>query len=145
MKKLITSKNSFLLEAPFEILHSESLEWLEEVEFWKDETAFFYALIVEKTKKNPSVFKTKEAKDMEKQLIHISAGKIDNLKMDVQGHERFLSRIMSDPKIDEQLYRARHKAIAAKIHAFEQEFKEIKRKLFLLSEKAMKMKKPVIA
>lgn len=145
MKTLTSAKNSFLLEAPLEVLHSESLEWLEEVEFWKDEAAFFYALIIEKTKQNPSVFKTKEAKDVEKHLINVSSEKIDDLKIEVASHESFLSRLMDDPKLDEQLYRARHKAIASKIHAFEQEFKKMKRKIFLLSEKAVTTKKAIIA
>src|SRR3972149_3928524 len=100
-----------------EVLHSESFEWLEEVEFWKDEAGFFYALILEKTKQNPLAFKSKEAKDVEKHLIHVSAEKIDDLKMEIQAHERFLSKLMDNPKLDEELYRSRHKAITGKIHA----------------------------
>lgn len=144
MKNITSAKNTFLLEAPLEVLHSQSLEWLEEIEFWKDEAAFFYTLIIEKTKQNPSVFKTKESKDMEKHLIYVSAEKIEDLKMEVVSHERFLSRIMDDPKLDEQLYRARHKAIATKILAFEREFKEMKRKVFLISEKAVTKKEIAI-
>ena len=83
MQELLTSsKKDFLLEAPLEILHSESLEWLEEVEFWKDESAFFYALILEKTKLNPSAFNTKEAKDIEKFFkIHNRGPKIKVFKV----------------------------------------------------------------
>ena len=145
MKNITSPKSTFLLEAPLEVLHSESLEWLEEVEFWKDEAAFFYSLIIEKTKKDPSAFKTKEAKDVEKHLIHVSAEKIDDLKMEVQAHERFLSKLMDNPKLDEQLYRSRHKAITGKIHAFNFEFKEMKRKIFLVAENAVPKKKSIIA
>jgi hypothetical protein len=145
MKNLTSPKSTFLLEAPLEVLHSESLEWLEEVEFWKDEAAFFYALIIEKTKQNPSAFNSKESKEVEKHLIYVSAEKIDDLKMEVQAHERFLARLMDNPKLDEQLYRSRHKAIIEKIHAFENEFNEMKRKVFLVTEKAVTNKKSIIA
>jgi hypothetical protein len=145
MKNIASPKITFLLEAPLEVLHSESLEWLEEVEFWKDEAAFFYALIIEKTKQNPLVFKTKEAQDVERHLIYVSAEKIDDLKLEIQAHERFLSKLMDNPKLDEQLYRSRHKTITEKIHRFEFEFKEMKRKVFLVSEKAASGKKSIVA
>ena len=34
-------KNTFLLGASLNILHQESREWMDAVEFWKDETRFF--------------------------------------------------------------------------------------------------------
>src|SRR3954465_14007088 len=106
MQNLESPKNGFLLEAPLEILHSESIEWLEEIEFWKDEAAFFYALIIEKTKKNPSAFQTKESKDVESHLVYISAEKIDDLKLELKEHERFLARLVEDHKLNDQLYRS---------------------------------------
>ena len=136
MKNLTSPKSTFLLEAPLEVLHSESLEWLEEVEFWKDEAAFFYTLIIEKTKENPSLSTTKEFKDVEKHLIYVSAEKIDDLRMEIQGHERFLTNLIDNPKLNDQLYRSRHKIITEKIHAFEKEFREMKKKIFFLAEKA---------
>lgn len=141
MKQITSAKRVFLLEAPLEVLHSESLEWLEEIEFWKDESAFFYSLIIGKTKQNPSAFTTKESKDIEKHLIYVSAEKLDDLKMEVQAHERFLARIMDNIKLDEQLYRLRHKVIAEKFHSFEAEYKEMKRKIFLTAEKTKTKKK----
>lgn len=145
MKQITSAKSAFLLEAPLEILHAENMEWLEEIEFWKDESAFFYALIIEKTKQNPSAFKTKESKEIEKHLIYVSAEKLDDLKMEVQEHERFLAKLMDNIKSDEQLYRSRHRAVSEKIHAFENEFKEMKGKIFLLSEKLVVKKKLVNA
>jgi len=144
MKQITSAKKAFLLEAPLEVLHTESLEWLEEIEFWKDESSFFYSLIIGKTKQNPSAFTTKASKDIEKHLIYVSAEKLDDLKIEVQAHERFLARIMDNIKIDEQLYRIRHKAIAEKIHAFETEYKEMKRTIFLTVEKAV-IKKKIIS
>jgi hypothetical protein len=114
MKNITSPKNTFLLEAPLQVLHSQSLEWLEETEFWKDEVAFFYALIIEKTKQNPAAFTSKESKEVERHLIYVSSEKIDDLKMEVQAHEQFLARLIDNPKLDEQAYRLRHKTITEK-------------------------------
>lgn len=143
MKNITSPKKMYLLEAPLEILHSESLDWLEEIEFWKDESAFFYALIIGKTKENPPVFETKEAKDIERHLVYVSAEKLDDFKMEVQGHEKFLARLLESARMNEQLYRDRHKVIAEKMHGFEKEFKEMKKKVFLLAEKATVKKRAV--
>lgn len=131
-----SAKSDFLLEAPLEILHEESQEWLDEVEFWKDEIAFFYALIVGKTRKSTAVLKTKEGKSIENHLVYVSAETLNDLKLEVQTHERFLSRLMDDVTLSEQTYRSKHKAIAKKIHDFENEFREMKKKVFQLAKKA---------
>ncbi|MBI4947540.1 MAG: hypothetical protein HY840_14200 [Bacteroidetes bacterium] len=143
MKKTSSEKHAFLLEAPLEVLHAESLEWLEEIEFWKDESAFFYTLVIEKTKQNLETFKTKESKDIEKHLVYISAEKLDDLRIEVQAHEQFLARLIGNIKLDDQLYRRRHKAIAEKIHSFESEFKEMKKKVFLSAKQAVVKKKSI--
>jgi hypothetical protein len=138
MEKLLAlSKGTYLLEAPFEVLHEESMEWLEEIEFWKDEAAFFYTLIMDRTKTAP-LLKTKQAKEVERHLIYVSAERLDDLKIEVQSHEKFLSRIMDDPHLDEQLYRNRHKVIAKKFHDFEKEFRLMKKKIFILAKKRSK-------
>ena len=132
MELLAPTKSNYLLEAPLEILHEESLEWLEEVEFWKDETAFFYKLIIQKSKERTPLLKTKQAKEAERHLIYISAEKLDDLKIEVDAHEKFLSRIINSKKLDEGLYRSRHKAIAKKFQDFEKEFCDMKKKIFQL-------------
>lgn len=143
MKQIESIKSTFLLEAPLEVLHSESLEWLEEIEFWKDECAFFYSLILGESKQHPSAFKTKEAKGIEKHLIYVSSEKLDDLKLEVVAHEKFLARIMGNIKLDEQLYRLRHRTITEKIHEFEREYKEMKKKIFITAEKTFVKKKLV--
>lgn len=141
MNQIRSAKKLFLLEAPLEVLHAESLEWLEEIELWKDETSFFYALIIDRAKTSPLIFTTKEAKDIERHLVYVSAEKLDDLAMEVRGHEKFLSRMMKSGRMDEQLYRSRHKIISKKIHAFETEFRKMKNKIFKLVRKASKKKK----
>ena len=130
MEQLAPAKSSYLLEAPLEILHEESLEWLEEVEFWKDEVAFLYKLIIQKSKERTPLLKTKQAKEAERHLIYISVEKLGDLKIEVDAHEKFLSRVIDNKKFDAELYRSRHKAIAEKFQDFEKEFRDMKKKIF---------------
>ncbi len=132
MEKLLApSRSTFLLEAPLEVLHEESLEWLDEIEFCKDEAAFFYSLILKRAKELP-LLKTKQAKNVESHLIYFSAERMDDMKIEISSHEKFLSRIIDRPDLDEQLYRKRHKEISQKFHEFMQEFRQMKRKIFEL-------------
>ena len=48
MKLLTTPKTAYLLEAGLEVFHGQSNEWLNEIAFWKDESAFLFTLIVKK-------------------------------------------------------------------------------------------------
>jgi hypothetical protein len=138
MKTLTSPKSTFLLDAPLEVLHSESLEWLEEVEFWKDESAFFYALLIGQTKEHSPIIETKNSKDIERHLIYVSAEKLDDFKMEVERHEKFLVGLLGSSRMDEQLYRIKHHNISEKIQNFEKEFKEMKSKVFKLVAKKHK-------
>ena|SRR3972149_8398295 len=134
MELLAPAKKTYMLEAPLEILHQESLEWLEEIEFWKDEVAFFCTLILRKTKKTTSLLQAKEAKSIENHLVYISAEKLDDLKMEVQAHEHFLSKMMEDVKQDEKMYRSKHRDLSKKFQDFENGIKVLKMKIFQLIE-----------
>lgn len=133
---LVPGKRTFLLEAPIEVLHEESLEWLEEIEFWKDEITFFFRLMLTKNNQRP---KTKMAQDIESQLIYLSSEKLDDLRLSVQSHERFLSEMMKTAKwLDEKVYRSKHRNLSKKFQAFEIEIKNLKTKIFQLVENSSK-------
>lgn len=132
MELLEPTKSNFLLEAPLEILHEESLEWLEEIEFWKDEVAFFYKLMITKGERKPP---TKNLLSIQNQIIYFSSEKLDDLKLEIQTHERFLARMLKSVRQDENVYRSRHRALSKKISDTEKQFKEIKKKIFLLAKK----------
>jgi hypothetical protein len=132
MKQISHSQKNYLIEAPLEVLHEQSMEWLEEIEFWKDEIAFFYKLLGLEAKTNPASLKSENAKIVETQIIHISAQELDELKTETESHEKFLSRIMDDPKLNDQLYKNRHRIIFEKYTSLERRIKELKQKLFQL-------------
>ena len=95
MELLESAKTYFLLEAPLEILHEESMEWLEEIEFWKDETAFFYTLMIKKSDKQPP---TKSLLTIRNHIMYLSSEKIDDLKLEIQTHERYLARMLKSAR-----------------------------------------------
>jgi hypothetical protein len=134
MKQIAPSTSSYLLEAPLEILHRQSIEWLDEIAFWKDEVAFFYKLIGKAEDKKSPKLKTKDAVNVEKHLIRISAETLDELKSEAMLHEQFLAKRKGDVKSDEPAYRSRHRSLATKFHDFENEFKEMKKAIFHMVE-----------
>jgi len=48
MELIESSKAAYLLDAGLGVLHEQSIEWLSEIDFWRDEAVFFYSLIVKK-------------------------------------------------------------------------------------------------
>ena len=132
MKIITTPQKNHLLEQPLENLHRESLEWLDEIAFWKDEIAFLYKVIRQKTQKNPSEMKSIKMKELEKQLLHISTEDLDDLKDSIELHERYLSRLMDNIHLDESNFRFKHRRLSLKTTKFRDNFKNLKRKIFAL-------------
>ena len=143
MLKLESPTEAYMLETPVEVLHRESLEWLEEIEFMKDEAAFFYGLIIRRLKTPYDPLNAEELKSIETHLIFISTNMLAMLHDAVVKHERYLSKMTESVKQDEQSYRSRHNGLAKKISGFEKEFKELKRKIFSVVEREVKKKKLV--
>jgi hypothetical protein len=135
---LINAKTNRATEYTFELFHEVSQKWLSDLDFWKDEIAFFYKLLRIKTPRQSEVLKTEHAKAIEKHLINVSVEKIDALKKEILDHEQFLTRIMADIDIDEDLYFSRHKAITQKFRAFEKEYRALKHDIFALAEEIRK-------
>ena len=130
-KSLPTPTGSFQLEESLEKLHRESTEWLSEIDFWKDEAAFFYSLMIRR-KPATAVSKTKLAKDVEKELIRLSADHMVELHREVTDHEAELSRIIESKILDEQPYRQVHEDLRARIQETEADFRALKKQVFNL-------------
>src|SRR5581483_6257400 len=95
MKTLKMSTSDYLLTAGVETLHAQSIEWLEEIAFWRDETAFLYALEVTKTGKKVPVAAKNKLKKADDELVKIAGGELDTLYAKVEEHESLLDRILS--------------------------------------------------
>lgn len=84
MELLTTPKTAYLLDAGLEVLHAQAIEWLSEIEFWRDESAFFYTLVVNKTLKFVPVNAKNSIEKIEKELVSITGGDLDDLQKEVE-------------------------------------------------------------
>lgn len=134
MELLTSPKSAYLLNAGLETLHEQSEEWLSEIEFWRDEAAFFYTLIVKKTLKSIPMNAKDNIQKIEKELISITGGELDELQRSVEQHEKFLCRILESQKMDEGSYRNKHRELSVKFYQFEKRFKSLKKEVFNLIE-----------
>jgi hypothetical protein len=131
-KLLTTPKATYLLEAGLEVLHSQSNEWLNEIAFWRDESAFFYTLVVNKTLKFVPVNAQSSIKRIEEELIDITGGDLDKLQKEVEQHEVFLCDLLESTYLKEENYRKRHEELTLKFYQFEKRFKDLKNEIFKL-------------
>jgi hypothetical protein len=134
MELLSYPQSDFLLEVPFETMHAESKIWLNEIEFWSDEIAFFYKLLhKKKTKKG---FPSKELAGAELELVRINSEKLDPLRQGVVSHENLLSSFLkSSSHMDTQVYRDLHHKLANDLRDCEVAIRSFKKKIFSVAEK----------
>lgn len=128
-------KKVFYLEVPLVVFHRYCLEWMEDINFWKLEVKFLYKLVQRGMKNDPGVFKSAEAKKVERQLLHISTQGLDEWLREIKGHEKFLNKVLKNQGRDENLYRGQHKKLAARFRKFEVGYRRMKKKIFSLSVK----------
>lgn len=138
MERIASPKSTYLLEAGLEVLHQQSNEWRSEIAFWRDEVAFFYALVVRKTGKEVPVNSKSSIELIEAELIKITGGELDELQQEVDLHEYFLSHMLQARKEDQLDYREKHKQMAAKFDQFEKRFKALKMEIFKVVESLKK-------
>ena len=129
MKTSISNpKTELLLSAGLDVLHFESVEWLETLAFWKDEVSFFDNLL---KKKEDSLKKNPEYEKMLKDLDKIYIGLFEYLEDDIMKHEKLLSKIVQGKKdMSDNDYREQHRLISIKMDTFTSDFKIFKRIVF---------------
>lgn len=126
-------KTEYLLGAGLEILHQESQEWLDTIEFWKDETRFFANLLQKKETKEG--FKSDYGK-MLNNLDRIHADLFDYLTDDIVAHEKLLARLHKGEKgLADGDYRSQHRKLNDRMHVFTNDFKEFKKMVFGYAKK----------
>ncbi|MGK7388976.1 MAG: hypothetical protein ACNS60_01440 [Candidatus Cyclobacteriaceae bacterium M2_1C_046] len=131
MKLLPNPNTAYLLNVSLESLHTESLEWLNEIEFLKDELAFFYKLIYIKEFKHD--LPVDAVTNIENQLVYINNDKLKKLKKDLLYHEKVLAQLYKlNPAPEEENYRTKHKHLWNEMHQLSGLVKKMKKDLFLL-------------
>lgn len=132
MELATSSKTTYLLEAGIEILHEQSNEWLNEIAFWREEIAFFYAIIIKKTHISVPIDSKDALNQIEKELDLLSGGQLDKLQKEVVEHEKSLYVFLKDKVGTEREYRETHKKLVHEFEDFEKKFRQIKRDIFSL-------------
>lgn len=131
--KIITSpKSVHLLNAGIEVLHSQSNEWLSEIAFWRDEVAFYYSLVIEKATISVPLGAKETLENIEKELVKITAGKLNDLQESVNRHEKLLSDLLENNSDNEEDYREKHRLLEMKFSEMERRFKTLKKEIFEL-------------
>ncbi len=132
MKILEKSTTNYLLDSGIEALHQQSMEWLEDIAFWRDEAAFLYALEIKKTLKSVPVDAKDKIAKIENELMKMAGDDIDNLYNEVEKHEHYLNVMLETQRANEEEYREKHKAIAKKVEQFDKNFRSLKKNIFNL-------------
>lgn len=128
--KISNPKTALLLGAGLDVLHFESMEWLDTIAFWKDETRFFNDLL---TKKETKV---SEYGKMLQNLDKIHENLFDYLTDDIMAHERLLSRLEKGEKgIADGDYREKHRGLQERMKLFTNDFREFKKMVFGYAKK----------
>ncbi|MGC1243127.1 MAG: hypothetical protein WA874_16170 [Chryseosolibacter sp.] len=129
MELLTFPKNEYLLDASLEDLHTQSQEWIKEIDFWTDEITFFYKLLHKKETAN--VFPARELAEIEKTLIRINGEDMTRLRTEVMAHERLLSSVVRSTSLtDEQSYRESHRKLYREMFRLNELIRVFKRSVF---------------
>ena len=134
MNTLIANpKAQYLLGAGLDVLHFESREWLDTLDFYTDEVRFFENLL---NKKEASKNNNPEYEKMLKDLDKIHKDLFDDLKESIIKHEQLLSRIeLSEKGLSDNDYREKHQHIYNKMNTFSNDFKTFKKIVFDYSKR----------
>ncbi|SDE43898.1 hypothetical protein SAMN05421636_10569 [Pricia antarctica] len=128
--KTANPKTELLLGAALDVLHQESREWKDTIDFWKDETKFFADLLSKKEATESEYGK------MLKNLDKIHENLFDYLTEDIIAHEKFLSRLVKGEKgLSDGNYREQHRKLGERMALFAQDFKDFKRMVFGYAKK----------
>lgn len=121
-------KTTLLLGAGLNILHFESREWIDTLEFWKDEVKFFENLLNKKKYKDES---KQEYARMLKNLDKIHKDLFNDFEADLMAHERILSRLEQGEKgLSDGEYREKHRHLLGRMETFKIDFQQFKKIVF---------------
>lgn len=133
MNKTISNpKETLLLGAGLDILHFESREWVETINFWKDEIKFFDNLLKKKVATDES---KKEFVEMLSNLDKIHQDLFNDFEEDIMAHEKMLSRLQQGEKgLSDGEYREKHRRLLGRMETFKSNFRQFKKVVFNLAK-----------
>lgn len=131
METLNQENVEHLLEPSLENLHSESQQWVSEVELWKLELNFFQKLLDNSAPKISALSDKKELSHLQNLITYYNGELLDEFKQKVRRHKKYLAnKLLINEDIDEEEYRKRHGAILSHLGSFRSEFNMHKKEFF---------------
>jgi hypothetical protein len=129
MELLIYPKTDYLLDASLESLHSESQAWLQNIDFWTDEMAFFYKLLHKK--ELIETYPSRELAAIEKELIKVYGERLEKARTEIQSHERLLGALVKSTSfMEDENYREKHRKLVLEIYDIQVLIRSFKKKVF---------------
>ena len=126
--KKMNPKSRLLLGAGLDILHFESREWIDTLEFWQDEVKFFNSLL---NRQDPLDKEKRTYGEMLKKLDEIHKDLFEDIKEDVYEHEKYLAKLEDGKKgVSDSQYREKHGQLKDRLETFSTDFKAFKQIVF---------------
>ena len=133
--KTSNPKAKLLLGAGLDVLHFESQEWLDMINFWKDEVRFFENLLKRIEYSSDS---EQNYSEMLKSLDRIHVDLFEAIEDDILEHEKLLSRLEKGEKgLADADYREKHRFLTARMDTFGNDFKTFKKVVFQFVKKSL--------
>jgi nitroreductase len=127
MESIKNPKVSQLPEEGIEVLHQQTISWLNQIAFWKKENSFFRYLLAGKLFPHLSF--------QNKRMIHeildkVSDTELDELNKSVCNHERFISDVLRDKGRNDSNYRGNQKQLLQQFTDMDDSIRSLKKTLF---------------
>ena len=126
--KKLASSSDYLLPQSLEGLHYESMQWLDTIAFWKDETRFFASVLENQKREGPESY---DYSDMLRNLERLHGMLYEYLNDEIMEHERLLSAIEKGTTgVADYSYMDQHRQLKEKMEVFTKDFRKFKMMVF---------------
>lgn len=117
-------KAEYMLKAGMPILQYETVQWMEEVQFYLDEFLAFKTLI--ERKKFHSYIEQQVHNDIHR-LVLINIGRLQSILKEISHHGEYLSSLIGEKEgTTDNTYKGKHKLIAEKINKLDTDIRTLK-------------------
>lgn len=128
MDLLTYPKTEFFLDPSLEVLHMESVDWLKKLDFWADELSLFHKLVHSQLVSH--IFPTAQVAVIDKTLMKLDAGTLEDLRKTVGVHEQHLALICVTPEEKAEQIRESHRSLLTAMYELHREIRALKREVF---------------
>lgn len=126
---------NYMLEMSLADLHSQTRDWMSEIDYWLAELSFFRKIL--KTNSQLAL-----EKGLEEEMInyvdlmdYYQVRMLKELKQKIHNHDDSLKSLLNgQERQDEESFREIHKSVGNHIHIFETEFRNLKKEFYYFIE-----------